>query len=222
MIWDEFLSHFCFRDEEDGGPSDKEQKRKGPKNRPKRTRKRIHQAEKKFFVEIQNSFLILHYIRYETEDIYRTAGALHRHLGGHRAVGVHCAGDAACRAVPQHRSAHGGGHDQLSRRERRDGAEVGNRPPGRGHQRCGKHDLHPLHGLQRGRRHPGHPRSGSRRACRAATGSSLPASRARRARRRTTQVSSSSSAPSSSTSSCAASTRASSCPLPSSWPCPSG
>ena len=55
MIWDEFLRHFrlCdghFRlcDEEDSGLSDEEQKRKGPKNRPKHTRKRIHQDEKNF------------------------------------------------------------------------------------------------------------------------------------------------------------------------------
>ena len=31
MIWDEFLSHFWFCDEEDSGLSDEEQERKGPK-----------------------------------------------------------------------------------------------------------------------------------------------------------------------------------------------
>ena len=35
-------------DEEDSGLSDKEQKRKGPKNRPKHTRERKHQDEKNF------------------------------------------------------------------------------------------------------------------------------------------------------------------------------
>ena len=35
-------------DEEDSGLSDEEQKRKGPKNRPKHTRKRKHQDEKNF------------------------------------------------------------------------------------------------------------------------------------------------------------------------------
>ena len=51
MIWDEFLRHFRLCDEEDSGLSDEEheeQKRKGPKNRPKHTRKRIHQDEKNF------------------------------------------------------------------------------------------------------------------------------------------------------------------------------
>ncbi|MBM6718828.1 hypothetical protein H6B13_04105 [Bacteroides gallinaceum] len=48
MIWDEFLWHFRFCDEEDSGLSDEEQERKGPKNRPKHTRKRIHQAKKNF------------------------------------------------------------------------------------------------------------------------------------------------------------------------------
>ncbi|WP_162609934.1 hypothetical protein [Bacteroides sp. An269] len=31
MIWDEFLRHFRFCDEEDSGLSDEEQERKGPK-----------------------------------------------------------------------------------------------------------------------------------------------------------------------------------------------
>ncbi|WP_346709258.1 hypothetical protein [Phocaeicola salanitronis] len=48
MIWDEFLRHFRLCDEEDSGLSDKEQKRKGPKNRPKHTRERKHQDEKNF------------------------------------------------------------------------------------------------------------------------------------------------------------------------------
>ncbi|MDM8154385.1 hypothetical protein QUW14_14585 [Bacteroides gallinaceum] len=48
MIWDEFLRHFRFCDEEDSGLSDEGQKRKGPKNRPKHTRKRIHQDKKNF------------------------------------------------------------------------------------------------------------------------------------------------------------------------------
>ncbi|WP_162608570.1 hypothetical protein, partial [Bacteroides sp. An279] len=39
----------CFCDEEDSGLSDEEQERKGPKNRPKHTRKRIHQAKKTFW-----------------------------------------------------------------------------------------------------------------------------------------------------------------------------
>ena len=43
-------SCFEFIDEEDSGLSDEEQERKGPKNRPKHTRKRIHQA-KKYFLE---------------------------------------------------------------------------------------------------------------------------------------------------------------------------
>ena len=48
MIWDEFLRHFRLCDEEDSGLSDEEQKRKGPKNRLKHTRKRMHQDEKNF------------------------------------------------------------------------------------------------------------------------------------------------------------------------------
>ncbi|MDN0066165.1 hypothetical protein [Bacteroides gallinaceum] len=60
MIWDEFLRHFRFCDEEDSGLSDEEQEQKGPKNRPKHTRKRIHQNEKNFLEKFktasQNSF----------------------------------------------------------------------------------------------------------------------------------------------------------------------
>ena len=48
MIWDEFLRHFRLCDEEDSGLSDEEQKRKGPKNHSKHTRKRMHQDEKNF------------------------------------------------------------------------------------------------------------------------------------------------------------------------------
>lgn len=48
LIWDEFLRHFRLCDEEDSGLSDEEQKRKRPKNSPKHTRKRIHQAKKNF------------------------------------------------------------------------------------------------------------------------------------------------------------------------------
>ena len=51
MIWDEFLRHFRFCDEEDSGLSDEEQERKGPKNHPKHTRKQIHQAKKSFHIE---------------------------------------------------------------------------------------------------------------------------------------------------------------------------
>ena len=48
MIWNEFLRHFRLCDEEDSGLSDEEQKRKGPKNHSKHTRKRMHQDEKNF------------------------------------------------------------------------------------------------------------------------------------------------------------------------------
>ena len=48
MIWDEFSSQFSFRDKEDGELSDEEQKRSWPENRPKHTRKRVHQAGKTF------------------------------------------------------------------------------------------------------------------------------------------------------------------------------
>ena len=55
MIWDEFLRHFCFCDEEDSGLSDEEQERKGQKNRPKHTRKRIHQAKKNFLEKFKTA-----------------------------------------------------------------------------------------------------------------------------------------------------------------------
>ncbi|MDN0065555.1 hypothetical protein [Bacteroides gallinaceum] len=59
MIWDEFLRHFRFCDEEDSGLSDEEQERKGPKNRPKHTRKRIHQATKNFLEKFKTASHIL-------------------------------------------------------------------------------------------------------------------------------------------------------------------
>ncbi|HJD11056.1 MAG TPA: hypothetical protein H9922_07910 [Candidatus Phocaeicola caecigallinarum] len=55
MIWDEFLRHFRFCDEKDSGLSDEEQERKGPKNRPKHTRKRIHQAKKNFLEKFKTA-----------------------------------------------------------------------------------------------------------------------------------------------------------------------
>ncbi|MDN0050753.1 hypothetical protein QVO10_15445 [Bacteroides gallinaceum] len=55
MIWDEFLRQFCFCDEEDSGLSDEEQERKRPKNRPKHTRKRIHQAKKNFLEKFKTA-----------------------------------------------------------------------------------------------------------------------------------------------------------------------
>ena len=59
MIWDEFLRHFRFCDEEDSGLSDEEQERKGPKNRPKHARKRIHQAKKNFLEKFKTASYIL-------------------------------------------------------------------------------------------------------------------------------------------------------------------
>ena len=55
MIWDEFLRHFRFCDEEDSGLSDEEQERKGSKNRPKHTRKRIHQVKKNFLEKFKTA-----------------------------------------------------------------------------------------------------------------------------------------------------------------------
>ncbi|MDN0079270.1 hypothetical protein QVO32_07580 [Bacteroides gallinaceum] len=55
MIWDEFLRHFRFCDEENSGLSDEEQERKGPKNRPKHTRKQIHQAKKNFLEKFKTA-----------------------------------------------------------------------------------------------------------------------------------------------------------------------
>ncbi|MDN0078451.1 hypothetical protein QVO32_03365 [Bacteroides gallinaceum] len=64
MIWDEFLRHFRFCDEEDSGLSDEEQERKGPKNRPKHTRKRIHQAKKNFLEKFKTAsqMLFMHFV----------------------------------------------------------------------------------------------------------------------------------------------------------------
>ncbi|WP_158098169.1 hypothetical protein [Bacteroides sp. An269] len=59
MIWDEFLRLFCFCDEEDSGLSDEEQERKGSKNRPKHTRKRIHQAKKNFLEKFKTASSML-------------------------------------------------------------------------------------------------------------------------------------------------------------------
>ncbi|WP_158100019.1 MULTISPECIES: hypothetical protein [unclassified Bacteroides] len=61
MIWDEFLRHFRFCDEEDSGLSDEEQERKGPKNRPKHTRKRIHQAKKNFLEKFKTASYIVNF-----------------------------------------------------------------------------------------------------------------------------------------------------------------
>ena len=44
MIWDEFLRHFRFCDEEDSGLSDEEH-----------TRKRIHQAKKNFLEKFKTA-----------------------------------------------------------------------------------------------------------------------------------------------------------------------
>ncbi|HJD10865.1 MAG TPA: hypothetical protein H9922_06900 [Candidatus Phocaeicola caecigallinarum] len=57
MIWDEFLRHFRFCDEEDSGLSDEEQERKRPKKSPKAHTKTDTSRQEKLFGEIQNSFL---------------------------------------------------------------------------------------------------------------------------------------------------------------------
>ena len=54
----EMLRHFRFCDEEDSGLSDEEQERKGPKNRPKHTRKQIHQAKKNFLEKFKTASYI--------------------------------------------------------------------------------------------------------------------------------------------------------------------
>ena len=64
MIWDEFLRHFRFCDEEDSGLSDEEQERKGPKNLPKHTRKQIHQAKKNFLEKFKTASKIRHFIQF--------------------------------------------------------------------------------------------------------------------------------------------------------------
>ncbi|WP_162614382.1 hypothetical protein [Bacteroides sp. An19] len=55
------MRHFRFCDEEDSGLSDEEQERKGPKNRPKHTRKRIHQAKKNFLEKFKTASKISSY-----------------------------------------------------------------------------------------------------------------------------------------------------------------
>ena len=61
MIWDEFLRHFCFCDEEDSGLSDEEQGAKRTKKSPKAHTKTDTSSQEKLFGEIQNSFLVLSY-----------------------------------------------------------------------------------------------------------------------------------------------------------------
>ncbi|MDN0078222.1 hypothetical protein QVO32_02150 [Bacteroides gallinaceum] len=76
MIWDEFLRHFRFCNEEDSGLSDEEQKRKGPKNRPKHTRKRTHQAKKNFLEKFKTaSYMPAVSLYLRSEDI----GNVRRH-----------------------------------------------------------------------------------------------------------------------------------------------
>ncbi|WP_162614384.1 hypothetical protein [Bacteroides sp. An19] len=72
MIWDEFLRHFRFCDEEDSGLSDEEQERKGPKNRPKHTRKRIHQAKKNFLEKFKTASY------FAAKETFRCAESEHR------------------------------------------------------------------------------------------------------------------------------------------------
>ncbi|OUO72364.1 hypothetical protein B5F71_14165 [Bacteroides sp. An269] len=58
LYWDEFLRHFRLCDKEDSGLSlTKNKNGKDPQNRPKHTRKRIHQAKKTFEI-FQNNFLL--------------------------------------------------------------------------------------------------------------------------------------------------------------------
>ncbi|MBD8040050.1 hypothetical protein H9625_06235 [Phocaeicola sp. Sa1CVN1] len=47
--------------EEDSGLPDEEQERKGPKNRPKHTRKRIHQAKKNFLEKFKTASYVANY-----------------------------------------------------------------------------------------------------------------------------------------------------------------
>ncbi|MDM8153890.1 hypothetical protein QUW14_06090 [Bacteroides gallinaceum] len=70
MIWDEFLRHFRFCDEEDSGLSDEEQERKGPKNRPKHTRKRIHQAKKNFLKKFKTASYCIILNLYDLWEFY--------------------------------------------------------------------------------------------------------------------------------------------------------
>ena len=57
MIWDEFLRHFRFCDEEDSGLSDED--------RPKHTRKRIHQAKKNFLEKFKTASKTIEDIHYK-------------------------------------------------------------------------------------------------------------------------------------------------------------
>jgi len=74
MIWDEFLRHFRFCDEEDSGLSDEEQKRKRPKNSPKHTRKRIHQAKKNFLEKFKTAskLIVVHSLYDEYSPLRHT------------------------------------------------------------------------------------------------------------------------------------------------------
>ena len=58
MIWDEFLRHFRFCDEEDSGLSDEEQGAERTKKSPKAHTKTDTSSQEKLFGEIQNSFLV--------------------------------------------------------------------------------------------------------------------------------------------------------------------
>ncbi|HJD10827.1 MAG TPA: hypothetical protein H9922_06710, partial [Candidatus Phocaeicola caecigallinarum] len=60
--------------EEDSGLSDEEQERKGPKNRPKHTRKRIHQAKKNFLEKFKTASYILKLIQIAARTLHNTRG----------------------------------------------------------------------------------------------------------------------------------------------------
>ena len=75
MIWDEFLRHFRFCDEEDSGLSDEEQERKEPKNRPKHARKRIHQAKKNFLEKFKTASK-----SYLNSEFRLTLDSINRHI----------------------------------------------------------------------------------------------------------------------------------------------
>ena len=76
MIWDEFLRHFRFCDEEDSGLSDEEQERKEPENRPKHTRKRIHQAKKNFLEKFKTASQSEYFSYLCTVRVSRTSKAM--------------------------------------------------------------------------------------------------------------------------------------------------
>ncbi|MBD8042142.1 hypothetical protein H9625_17260 [Phocaeicola sp. Sa1CVN1] len=86
MIWDEFLRHFRFCDEEDSGLSDEEQERKGPKNRPKHTRKRIHQAKKNFLEKFKTASMFFSKILIYSIFLLRILVS----AGGHNAPPPRC------------------------------------------------------------------------------------------------------------------------------------